>query len=184
MHTSIMNLTKFADEVHQWASQFTEPYFTPHQIFARLVEEFGELETVLANITGLPPELRAAQAEDELGDIYFTLMCLRNREQLPFPGALKLLPPPAHSHALRVLGTLARTINAHFGPKAFKKGEQNYTLTNAFYPVLALAHAYVTELSIDEEHCFTRAINKAYGRDNERYTRREKKNNANSSLIS
>jgi NTP pyrophosphatase (non-canonical NTP hydrolase) len=56
-------------------------YFSPLSQFTRLVEETGELARILNHLYGDKPKKQSEakqDLEDELGDVYFTLVCLAN----------------------------------------------------------------------------------------------------------
>lgn len=76
-----MTLQKLQQEVDRWARQFEVPYWRPHEILARLMEETGELAREINHRFG-PKKKKTAEGSrelgDEIGDIMFTLACLAN----------------------------------------------------------------------------------------------------------
>ncbi len=80
-----MVLKEIQDEVDKWAQQFETPYWTPHQIYARLGEEVGELAREINNLYG-PKKKKESEEKGELGDeisdIIFTLCCLANSQNI------------------------------------------------------------------------------------------------------
>jgi len=78
-----MTLKEFQEKVDKWAKQFDPPYWTPHQIMTRLVEEVGELAREVNHVHG-PKKKKAGEKEgsigDEISDVIFTLICLANKE--------------------------------------------------------------------------------------------------------
>ncbi len=68
-------------QVDEWAQQFKVPYWRPHEILARLMEEVGELSREVNHLFG-PKKKKATEKEkhlgEEMGDIIFTLTCLAN----------------------------------------------------------------------------------------------------------
>jgi len=87
-----MTLKEVQDEVHKWASQFNPAYWKPHEIFARLGEEVGELGREINHIFGpkkKKPEEDTSSLEEESGDIIFTLACLANSKGFSLEQAFK-----------------------------------------------------------------------------------------------
>jgi NTP pyrophosphatase (non-canonical NTP hydrolase) len=78
-----MTLKESQEKVDKWAKQFDPPYWTPHQIMTRLVEEVGELAREVNHVHG-PKKKKAGEKEgsigDEISDVIFTLICLANKE--------------------------------------------------------------------------------------------------------
>ena len=76
-----MSLKEEQEKVDKWAQQFKNPYWTPHEILARLVEETGELAREINHIYGpkkKKPEEEKAEMATELADIIFTVICIAN----------------------------------------------------------------------------------------------------------
>ena len=77
------SIRKAQKEVHVWASQYEVPYWKPHEILARMAEEVGELAREINHRFG-PKKKKASEGErdlaDEIGDVYFTLICLANSQ--------------------------------------------------------------------------------------------------------
>lgn len=65
----------------EWASQWKDKYWRPHEILARLMEEVGELSREINHRWG-PKKKKATEdmceMEEEIGDILFTIACLTN----------------------------------------------------------------------------------------------------------
>jgi len=76
-----MALSDYQKEVDKWTSQFTVPYWKPHEILARITEETGELARLINHIYGPKPK-KADEAKQELGeelaDIIFAIVCMAN----------------------------------------------------------------------------------------------------------
>ncbi|MBU9723925.1 MULTISPECIES: nucleotide pyrophosphohydrolase [Bacillaceae] len=68
-------------EVDTYISQFKEGYFSPLAMMARLTEEMGELAREINHYYGEKPKKDSEgekTIEQELGDIFFVLVCLAN----------------------------------------------------------------------------------------------------------
>lgn len=74
-------MEKIQRQVDEWTRQFKVPYWQPHEILARLMEEVGELAREINHHYG-PKKKKASEDErhlgEEMGDIIFTLACLAN----------------------------------------------------------------------------------------------------------
>lgn len=73
-----MELSKIQKEVHEWISQYGG-YWPPLSMFARLVEETGELGRELNHVYGMKKrkeEEKIKEIEDEIGDILLTLIMI------------------------------------------------------------------------------------------------------------
>lgn len=82
-------------EQHALDTWFTEknwPYWTPHEILARLMEETGEFARLVNHAYG-PKKKKEGEAtqdfEDEMGDILYTLACFANTHNIDLDAALK-----------------------------------------------------------------------------------------------
>ena len=79
-------------EVHNWASQFEKPYFSPLSRLAALTEEVGELSKVMNTMYGDKPKKNKEEIknlEEETGDILFSLICNANAEGLDLETCFK-----------------------------------------------------------------------------------------------
>ena len=87
-----MPLKDIQKQVDEWAQQFKIPYWTPHEILARLTEETGELAREINHIYG-PKKKKSTEElkemEDEIADIIFTLCCLANSKNINLDEAFK-----------------------------------------------------------------------------------------------
>lgn len=87
-----MALKDIQKEVDAWAVQFKIPYWKPHEILARLMEETGELAREINHLYG-PKKKKVTEEkkelEGEIGDIFFTLCCLANSMQIDLDSAFK-----------------------------------------------------------------------------------------------
>lgn len=72
---------RMQDAISDWNKETGWPYWQPHEILARLMEETGELARAI-NIGYGQKKKKANDAEvnieEEMGDILFTLACLSN----------------------------------------------------------------------------------------------------------
>lgn len=77
--------------VDQYISQFKEGYFSPLAMLARLTEELGELAREVNHHYGEKPKKSSEDAktvEEELGDMFFVLICLANSLNIDLDEAL------------------------------------------------------------------------------------------------
>ena len=87
-----MSLTEIQEEVDRWISQFKEGYWTPHQIYAQLGEEVGEVGREINHLYGpksKKPGEETRSLEEELGDVIFTLCCLANSKGIKLDEAFR-----------------------------------------------------------------------------------------------
>lgn len=68
------------------------PYWSPHEILARVTEEVGELARLINHAHGPKPK-KSDEAEqdfaDEIGDILYALACLANTKGIDLDQALQ-----------------------------------------------------------------------------------------------
>lgn len=78
-----MKINQMQAEVDGWINKHKCSYWGHHEIFARLVEETGELAREINHEHG-PKQKKTTEQEkgieEELGDILFTLICIANKE--------------------------------------------------------------------------------------------------------
>ncbi len=78
-------MNEIQKQVDEWAQQFKVPYWQPHEILARLMEEVGELAREVNHQFG-PKRKKGSESEghlaEEIGDIIFTLTCLANSRKI------------------------------------------------------------------------------------------------------
>ena len=68
-------------EVDEYITQFKEGYFSPLALTARLAEELGELAREVNHYFGEKPKKpteKEKTIEEELGDLFFVLICFAN----------------------------------------------------------------------------------------------------------
>ncbi|MET3575154.1 NTP pyrophosphatase (non-canonical NTP hydrolase) [Bhargavaea ullalensis] len=78
-------------EVDRYISQFKEGYFPPMELLARLTEELGELAREVQNVHGMKkkkPTEAEKSMEEELGDLFFVLICFANSSGIDMDRAL------------------------------------------------------------------------------------------------
>lgn len=79
--SSPKTLKQMQVEVDEYISQFKEGYFSPLAMMARLTEELGELAREINHYYGEKPKKSTEKektVEEELGDVFFVLVCLAN----------------------------------------------------------------------------------------------------------
>jgi NTP pyrophosphatase (non-canonical NTP hydrolase) len=85
-----LTLSEIQKEVDDWANQFEKPYFGPLSMVAALTEELGEVARVM-NIMYGDKNKKDSEAEkhleNEVGDLFFSLICLANSEKIDLTGA-------------------------------------------------------------------------------------------------
>jgi NTP pyrophosphatase (non-canonical NTP hydrolase) len=89
--TQKKTLKQAQKEVDDWINQFEEGYWQPLSQLARLVEETGELARVMNHLYGDKPKKLAEKKQElkeEIGDIFFTLICLANAQRVDLEEAL------------------------------------------------------------------------------------------------
>lgn len=89
-----MKISDAQHEIHRYISQFKEGYFSPLAMMARLTEEMGELAREINHHYGEKPKKDSEEEktiEQEIGDIFFVLICLANSLNVSLEDALKLV---------------------------------------------------------------------------------------------
>lgn len=78
-----MSLKALQDEVDRWVRQYKIAYWKPHEIYARLGEEVGELGREINHLFG-PKQKKVTEGNahlgEEIADVIFTLCCLANSQ--------------------------------------------------------------------------------------------------------
>lgn len=78
--------------VDEWISQYEEGYWSPLANLARLTEEVGELAREVNHRFGDKQKRRderPSEIADELGDIFWVIVCLANSLQIDLDDAFK-----------------------------------------------------------------------------------------------
>lgn len=87
-----MDLKDIQKQVDKWTNQYKIPYWQPHEILARLIEETGELAREINHLYG--PKKKKADEEigelgEEIADVIFTLCCLANSKGIDLDEAFQ-----------------------------------------------------------------------------------------------
>jgi NTP pyrophosphatase (non-canonical NTP hydrolase) len=81
-------------EVDQYIGQFKEGYFSPLAMLARMTEELGELAREVNHHYGEKPKKNSEEErsmEQELGDLFFVLVCFANSLNINLEEAFDLV---------------------------------------------------------------------------------------------
>jgi len=85
-------MEKYQKELDQWFKTNNWPYWTPHEIMVRLMEETGELARLVNHVYG-PKKKKLEEAEqdmtEEIGDILYTLICYANSNNISLDEAIR-----------------------------------------------------------------------------------------------
>jgi NTP pyrophosphatase (non-canonical NTP hydrolase) len=76
-----MSFEPLQKEVDDWIRDYTNGYFEPLMLIARLTEELGELSRAVTHRLGTKtpkPGEEEGSITDELGDLIFVAVCLAN----------------------------------------------------------------------------------------------------------
>ena len=79
--TQNRTLIEIQKEVDDWINQFEEGYWPPLSMLASVVEELGEVARIinaLEDYKKYKPEETSKSLEEELGDLFFSIICLAN----------------------------------------------------------------------------------------------------------
>ncbi|WP_413309191.1 nucleotide pyrophosphohydrolase [Bacillus sp. 1P10SD] len=79
------SMKELQKEVDTYIGQFKEGYFSPLAMLARLTEELGELAREINHYYGEKPKKSSETEkaiEEELGDLFFVIICLANSLQI------------------------------------------------------------------------------------------------------
>jgi NTP pyrophosphatase (non-canonical NTP hydrolase) len=85
-------MNKEQQALDTWFKEKNWPYWTPHEILARLMEETGEFARLVNHQYG-PKKKKEGEGvqdfEDEMGDILYSLACFANTHNIDLDAALK-----------------------------------------------------------------------------------------------
>lgn len=84
-------MNKEQKQIDDWFKEKSWPYWSPHEILARLVEEVGEFARLINHEYGpkkKKSDERAQEFEEELGDVLYTLACFANTHNIDLDTAL------------------------------------------------------------------------------------------------
>ncbi|MFV8828348.1 nucleotide pyrophosphohydrolase [Alkalihalobacterium sp. APHAB7] len=88
------SLKDMQKEVDAYISQFKEGYFSPLAMLARMTEELGELAREVNHYYGEKPKKDSEDErsmEQEMGDLFFVLICFANSLNINLDEALELV---------------------------------------------------------------------------------------------
>ncbi|NQV88332.1 MAG: nucleotide pyrophosphohydrolase [Parcubacteria group bacterium] len=87
-----MSIKDRQNELDKWFTDKKWPYWKPHEIMVRLMEEVGELARLVNHEFG-PKKKKETEApqdfEDEIGDVLYTLICFANSNNIDLDKAIK-----------------------------------------------------------------------------------------------
>lgn len=85
-------MEKYQKELDEWFKKNNWPYWSPHEITARLFEEGGEFARLVNHIYG-PKKKKSTELEqdmaEEIGDIIYTLICFANSNNISLDEAIR-----------------------------------------------------------------------------------------------
>lgn len=89
-----MNRTmkEMQEVVDEHIGQFKEGYFPPFELLARMSEELGELSREVQHVYGMKKKKSTeaeASLEEELGDLFFVMICFANAEGIDMDESLR-----------------------------------------------------------------------------------------------
>ena len=87
-----MPLKDIQKQVDKWTGQYKTPYWQPHEILARVIEEVGELAREINHLYG--PKKKKSDEEirelgEEIADVIFALCCLANSKGIDLDESFK-----------------------------------------------------------------------------------------------
>ena len=88
-----MSFAPIQKEVDEYISEFTNGYFPPLSMLARLTEELGELARAISHTEGFKkpkPGEGHESVEEELCDLLFVAMCFANQQKIDLDAAFAL----------------------------------------------------------------------------------------------
>ena len=87
-----MTIKEFQLKLHAYNKTLDPPYWTPHEILARITEEVGELARIINSDFG-PKVKKPSDEHDTIGeesaDIIYAIACLANREGIDLEAELE-----------------------------------------------------------------------------------------------
>jgi NTP pyrophosphatase (non-canonical NTP hydrolase) len=88
-----MEIKTAQKNVDDWVSQYKIKYFPTFAMIASIAEELGEVSKVLLTQEGIKPKKKTDRAEldleDELGDLFFDIICLANAKGIDLEKAFE-----------------------------------------------------------------------------------------------
>lgn len=91
MMSNDISLQQLQKKVDHYIGQFKEGYFPPFELLARMTEEIGELSREVQDAYGKKkkkPTESENSIEEELGDLFFVLVCFANAQGIRLDEAL------------------------------------------------------------------------------------------------
>ena len=85
-------MKKYQEELDLWFKENKWPYWKPHEILVRLMEETGEFARLVNHLYGPKKKKKGEQEQDveeEIGDIIYTLICYANSNNLNLDRAIR-----------------------------------------------------------------------------------------------
>lgn len=91
MMSNDISLQLLQKKIDNYIGQFKEGYFPPFELLARMTEELGELSREVQDVYGQKKK-KATESknsiEEELGDLFFVLVCFANAQNIRLDEAL------------------------------------------------------------------------------------------------
>ena len=87
-----MDLKDFQKRLDEFLQNYETPYWTPHEILARITEEVGEVARIVNSDFGPKPKKPGDEHDTlgaELADIMFAICCMANREGIDLEDELE-----------------------------------------------------------------------------------------------
>lgn len=84
-------LQHLQEKVDQYIGQYKEGYFPTFELLARMSEELGELSREVQHVYGQKKKKQSESdnsIEEELGDLFFVLVCFANAQGIRLDEAL------------------------------------------------------------------------------------------------
>ena len=88
------SINEIQEEVDRYIGQFAEGYFSPLAMLARMTEELGGLAREIYHYYGEKPKKSTEEEreiEEELGDLFFVLICFANSLNIKLDDAFTLV---------------------------------------------------------------------------------------------
>lgn len=85
-------MQKYQSELDDWFKKNKWEYWSPLVILARLMEETGEFARLVNHLYGEKRKRTSEKEQDieeEIGDIFYTLICFANSEKLDLDRAIR-----------------------------------------------------------------------------------------------
>lgn len=86
------SLKEYQEEVDKWFEKKGWKYWSPLSILARLIEECGEFAKIVNHLFGEKQKRsdeKRQDLEEEIGDIFYTIICFANSQGISLDEALR-----------------------------------------------------------------------------------------------